>query len=72
MKISEFKFGDIIKNKYASDDDPFLYGYLLKIIERHDGPNPGIYFDLTDGNGYFWEIEISAVDFLDEEQIKGK
>lgn len=42
-----FKFGDIIENHYASEDNPRRIGIFVKKSSKGN-------FEMTDGKGSFW------------------
>ncbi|MGG3452539.1 hypothetical protein, partial [Paenibacillus rhizolycopersici] len=48
----DFKFGDLIENHYASEDNPRRKGIFIK-------KNSKGHFEMTDGKGSFW---LSAAD----------
>ena len=50
------KFGDRIKNPWASDDNPTKVGIFVRQFRRTGKLNPGTIWEFTDGNGKFWEI----------------
>ena len=49
------KFGDILENPFASTDNPHKKGIFVKEFRRTGKLNPGLIWELTDGNGNFWE-----------------
>ncbi|QHZ89464.1 hypothetical protein [Proteus mirabilis] len=58
-------FGDLMQNKYASEDNPHRYGYFVRAIRR----NVGLHYELTDKKGHFWETDAEAMVLVGE---KGK
>lgn len=55
---SSFKFGDIIENGYASENNPIRTGVFINYGYRNGRCNPGKYLNLTDMNGRFWEYGV--------------
>lgn len=45
----------IIRGIYASKDNPQRDGVYVRTLRRHGKLNPGIYYEVTDGKGNFWE-----------------
>ena len=60
-EMSEPRFGDWMQGVYASEDNPHKYGIYVRTIYRRGGMNPGKHYQLTDGNGSFWEYPVDAV-----------
>ncbi len=48
------KFGDVVINGWASDDNPQKQGYFVRKIKRTGKLNPGTFWELTDRDGKFW------------------
>jgi hypothetical protein len=48
-------FGAWYRNSYASDTNPHRDGRYVRTITRKGRLNPGVYYELTDGHGAFWE-----------------
>lgn len=51
------KFGDWIRGNYASEENPNRDGMFVRVIHTKGRLNPGIWYELTDGNGKFWRYE---------------
>ncbi len=51
-----FKFGDLVENGWASDDNPTRVGVFVRRGCRTGRMNPGPYAVLTDMKGKFWEV----------------
>lgn len=54
----EPRFGDIITNGWASEDNPTRVGLFVREGRRTGRMNPGRYFEVTDGEGKFWELPL--------------
>lgn len=51
------KFGDAVENGWASEANPTRVGYFVREFRRPRGQmNPGLTWEITDGNGKFWEL----------------
>lgn len=50
----DYKFGDIVINPFASDNNPHKIGFVVRIFNRQGRVNPGWAIELTDMNGDFW------------------
>jgi hypothetical protein len=50
------KFGDIVVNHMASDQNPTKKGVFVKRGHRTGGYNPGDYVVLTNMKRKFWEV----------------
>lgn len=59
------KFGDLMRNPWASDGNPQRDGYFVR--ERHQSGafNPGHYYEFTDKRGKFWETRAKYAFFID-------
>ena len=55
LKPCPFKFGDIISNGWASDDNPTKTGFFVRTVRSRGKLNPGIHVELTDGKGKMWQ-----------------
>lgn len=51
------KFGDILENSWASENNPHRVGVYIKTNNHTGRCNPGKHFYLTDMNGSFWELK---------------
>ena len=58
-RLKAARFGDIIENEWASPENPIRKGYLVRIGKRTGRLNPGMYYQMTDGYGKFWEIGVN-------------
>lgn len=54
------RFGDTIENGWASEDNPTRVGIFVREGRRTGRLNPGRYFEVTDGNGKFWELPVTT------------
>lgn len=52
----QFRFGDWIVNGWASVDNPWRLGRFVRLMRRTGKLNPGLWAELTDGLGLFWNI----------------
>jgi hypothetical protein len=59
------KFGEWLRGIYASERNPYRDGIYVRTIRRTGRCNPGTYFELTDGNGNFWQYPRDSVIRLD-------
>ena len=59
------KFGQMMRGTYASADNPQRDGMYVRTILRKGRVNPGKYYELTDGNGHFWNYPIESIVFLE-------
>jgi hypothetical protein len=50
----KFKFGDLLENGWASDENPTKRGYFVRYFVRNSRMNGGPVVEMTDGNGSFW------------------
>lgn len=50
------KFGDLIENGWASDDNPTKRGYFVRRGINSGRVNSGPYIEVTDGRGKFWRL----------------
>lgn len=61
-KRSDFKFGQTkVRGIFAGQSNPHRDGIFVEIIVRKGRTNTGTWVRLTDGNGNFWEYEMSRV-----------
>lgn len=51
------RFGDVVENDYASPDNPTRRGYFVREFKRTGKLNPGLTWEVTDGDGKFWELQ---------------
>jgi len=60
--IKSLRFGEtVIENPWASDDNPQKRGVYVRTHHKRGRLNPGIWVELTDGEGHFWQIPIESV-----------
>lgn len=65
------KFGDPIENVWASPDNPTKYGFFVRTIKRLGRVmNAGMWVEMTDGNGEFWEVNPEAIRLTTVLQVK--
>lgn len=55
LKPCLFKFGDLISNGFASDDNPTKTGFFVRTVRRTGRLNPGMHVELTNGKGKMWQ-----------------
>jgi hypothetical protein len=60
------KFGDMMRNPWASESNPQRDGYFVRSTRRTGRMNPGLWYQMTDRNGKFWEVDGSVQFFIDE------
>lgn len=53
-------FGDIILNEFASESNPIRKGIFVKSYRKNGIVNKGVTWYLTNGNGYFWDVQPCA------------
>lgn len=52
------KFGDLVENGWASEANPTRVGFFVREFTRpRKQMNPGLTWEITDGNGKFWELK---------------
>lgn len=56
-KLRGPKFGDWVRGNYASEGNPIRDGMYVRTIRKTGRMNPGVFYELTDGNGKFWQFE---------------
>lgn len=57
VRVSETarpKFGDAYLNTQASESNPRREGMFVQVVRRSGRLNPGVWWQITDGNGDFW------------------
>lgn len=60
--MAEPRFGEWFTGIYASDENPHKHGMYVRTIRRYPGGmNPGMFYELTDGEGNFWEYPVGSV-----------
>jgi hypothetical protein len=60
------KFGDMMRNPWASESNPQRDGYFVRSTRRTGRMNPGLWYQMTGRNGKFWEVDGSVQFFIDE------
>lgn len=53
-------FGATVTNHLASVENPRRRGYFVRAGRRTGRLNPGVWWELTDGRGDFWQVSPSA------------
>ena len=59
---SKPKFGEWLRGIYASESNPQRDGMYVRTIRRTGRMNPGTFYELTDGNGRFWQYPAQSVE----------
>lgn len=62
--VEEARFGDWFAGIHASEDNPQRCGMYVRTVIRSGRTNSGVWFELTDGRGNFWEYKRDEVEFL--------
>lgn len=62
------KFGQRVRGIFASDDNPHKNGYFVRSGFRKGRLNPGMYYEITDGNGDFWTTPPENVEVINESE----
>ena len=62
------KFGEWMRGIYASKNNPIRDGMYVRTIRRQGRLNKGVPYQLTDGEGKFWEYPRESTIFLSEEE----
>ena len=65
LALPEPKFGEWLRGIYASESNPHRDGMYVRTIRRTGKFNPGKFYELTDGNGLFWQYPAQSVERLD-------
>ncbi len=50
------KFGDVVENGWASENNPTRVGFFVRAGKRTGRMNAGKFWEITDGKGKFWEL----------------
>lgn len=67
----EPKFGEWLRGIYAGERNPQREGMFVRTIHRPRGrTNSGKWYQLTDGNGSFWEYQPESVVFASRPSVK--
>lgn len=64
LPLPEPKFGEWLRGIYASESNPHRDGMYVRTIHRTGKLNPGIHYEVTDGNGTFWQYPAQSVERL--------
>ena len=59
---SKPKFGEWLRGIYASESNPQRDGMYVRTIRRTGRMNPGTFYEMTDGNGRFWQYPAQSVE----------
>ena len=62
--LPEPKFGEWLRGIYASESNPHRDGMYVRTIRRTGKLNPGVHYEVTDGNGKFWQYPAQSVERL--------
>lgn len=62
--LPEPKFGEWLRGIYASESNPHRDGMYVRTIRRTGKLNPGVHYEVTDGNGEFWMCPAQSVERL--------
>ncbi len=61
------KFGEWMRGVWASESNPHRDGMFVKTVRRNSNFNHGVWHELTDGNGEFWQYEAKATVFITQD-----
>ena len=67
LALPEPKFGEWLRGIYASESNPHRDGMYVRTIRRTGRLNPGVHYEVTDGNGLFWQYPAQSVERLDRQ-----
>lgn len=70
--MQAMKFGQPVRNGYASEGNPIRDGLFVRWVHRTGRLNPGKYAELTDGKGKFWMVKPDALSILDKIDKSGE
>lgn len=59
------EFGDLMMNPWASDGNPHRDGFFVRVTSKTGRVNPGIWYEMTDRKGSFWEVNGNTMMFCD-------
>jgi len=59
------KFGEWLRGIWASPSNPIRDGRYVRTVRRTGILNPGTFYELTDGQGKFWQFEAKATVFIE-------
>ena len=60
------KFGDAMRNLWASDGNPTRDAKFVRLVSKTGRCNPGEWYEMTDGAGKFWQSNGLAMVFIDQ------
>lgn len=55
------KFGDLVENGWASEENPTRRGYFVRAYTTTGRMNPGLHWQITDKRGKFWDLQPRAI-----------
>jgi hypothetical protein len=58
------KFGEWMRGIWAGEKNPHRDGMYVRTVRRTGRMNPGKWYELTDGNGDFWQYEAKDTLYL--------
>ena len=64
LPLPEPAFGEWLRGIYASESNPLREGMYVRTIRRTGKLNPGVHYEVTDGNGKFWQYPAQSVERL--------
>ena len=64
LPLPEPKFGEWLRGIYASESNPNRDGMYVRTIRRTGRLNPGVHYEVTDGNGKFWQYPAQSAERL--------
>lgn len=64
------KFGEWFRGRYAGESNPHRDGMFVRSVRCTGRINPGVWYELTDGKGHFWQYEQAAVVRLDSPPMR--
>ena len=59
------KFGDWMRGIWASVSNPQRDGMYVRTVLRTGRMNPGTFYELTNGNGEFWQYPAGSTVFIE-------
>ncbi|MDE9566302.1 hypothetical protein KKI93_20220 [Xenorhabdus bovienii] len=64
------QFGDHMRNPWAGEINPHRDGYFVRARRVTGKFNPGLWYQMTDKKGKFWEIDGQYAIFIDHLEVK--
>lgn len=49
-------FAEWVENTMASESNPTRRGRFVRVVRRTGRLNPGVWWEMTDGHGSFWQV----------------